>query len=147
MVELFPGRLPLEDTEPLPVMLRMTAGAIGVSLGVVGNPPVHALVVLDQFGDFAVAVQAFQPRFSSAEAMTHGALQRTIQRLMRFGKGSRRDLRLQRQIAEKCHAREGKEDSGRQSQAGRTVQANCQTYDGRILGPARPASPGEVKLN
>jgi hypothetical protein len=74
MVELFLGCLPFEDAKPLAVMLGMTAGAIRVVLGVVGDPPMHTLVVLYQFGDFPVAVEALELGFPGAKAMTHGTL-------------------------------------------------------------------------
>ena len=74
VIELFFGRLPLEDAKPFAVVLGVAASAIGVTLGMVGHASVHTLVVFHQLVDFAMAVQALELGFSGAEAMAHRTL-------------------------------------------------------------------------
>lgn len=69
VVELFFGRVPLENAEPLAIMFGVATSAIGVALGLVGHASVHTLVVFHQLEDFAVAIQALQLGFAGAEAM------------------------------------------------------------------------------
>jgi hypothetical protein len=74
VVELFFRGLPLEDAKPFAIVLGVAAGAVGVAFGAVGDTPMHTLVVFHQLVDLAVTVQALEFRFSSTEAVAHGAL-------------------------------------------------------------------------
>ncbi len=74
MVEFLFGSVPFKNPEILAVMFAMATGAVIIAFGVVDDPPVHALMRLNQVIDFAVTVEALELRFARAEAVAACAL-------------------------------------------------------------------------
>jgi hypothetical protein len=97
MIKLFLRRLPVDQAKVFPVMFQMAANAI-LTIGV-RHMKLIVIAVLGRkpFGDFFVALQAFEGGRAGAELVAGSALRGAAQGLMRFRKRTGGDLRRGRQ--------------------------------------------------
>lgn len=93
VIELFLRRLPMNQAEIFAVVVEVTAHAISSIRVTHLQLRVVAVLSGEPLRDFLMAIETFESRRAGSKLVAAGALRGAGQRLVRFRKGSRRDLR------------------------------------------------------
>ena len=100
VIELIAGRFPLDDVELRAQVLRVAPNAVLVPGKVLRGSSVEAPLICEPQPDFCVATGAFKFSFAQPKGVAGGAVNGTLEALVRLRERTRGDLSLNRQASE-----------------------------------------------